>query len=190
MHSGYPFMAHDLSVAGVVDVSYMSENGDWGMFHELGHNHQWRDWLLPGTTESTCNLWSVYTMEEVVGIDRSAGHSALSASSRDDRITAYVSAGRNFSADWSVWTALETWLQIQEEFGWSPLVAVQEQYLADAPGDSPATDQDAIDRWVFRMSVATSHDLTVFTDAWGMPLSQWVRDDVSGLPQWTDHPMP
>lgn len=30
MHSGYPFMAHDLSVAGVVNVSYMSENGDWG----------------------------------------------------------------------------------------------------------------------------------------------------------------
>ncbi|DAC45259.1 MAG TPA: hypothetical protein HA315_00535, partial [Candidatus Thalassarchaeaceae archaeon] len=35
MHSGYPFMAHDLSVEDVVNLSYMAENGDWGMFHEL-----------------------------------------------------------------------------------------------------------------------------------------------------------
>ena len=47
MHSGYPFMAHDLSVPDVVNVSYMSENGDWGMFHELGHNHQWMPSTLP-----------------------------------------------------------------------------------------------------------------------------------------------
>ena len=49
MHSGYPFMAHDLSVPDVVNVSYMSENGDWGMFHELGHNHQWMPSTLPGS---------------------------------------------------------------------------------------------------------------------------------------------
>ena len=49
-------MAHDLSVAGVVNVSYMSENGDWGMFHELGHNHQWMPSTLPGTTETDATL--------------------------------------------------------------------------------------------------------------------------------------
>ena len=39
MHSGYPFMAHH-SASGAIDLSHMIE-GDWGMFHELGHNHQW-----------------------------------------------------------------------------------------------------------------------------------------------------
>ena len=32
MHSGYPFMAHDLSVPGVVNVSHMADEGDWGCF--------------------------------------------------------------------------------------------------------------------------------------------------------------
>ena len=190
MHSGYPIMAHNASAADLTSLDNLSANGDWGAFHELGHNHQWRDWLLPGTTETSCNLWSVYTMEEVVGIDRSAGHSALSATSRADRISAYVSGGRNFSADWSVWTALETWLQIQEAFGWEPLIAAQAAYLADAPGDDPGTDQGRIDRWVTRMSDATGRDLTPFTDAWGVPLSASVRADVAHLPAWTDHPMP
>ena len=64
MHSGYPFMAHDLSVPDVLDLEYMSENGDWGMFHELGHNHQWMPSTLPGNTETSCNFASVYLMEE------------------------------------------------------------------------------------------------------------------------------
>ena len=190
MHSGYPIMAHNASSGDLTDLDHLETNGDWGAFHELGHNHQWRDWLLPGTTETSCNLWSVYTMEQVVGIDRAAGHSALGATSRADRIQAYVDGGRDFSADWSVWTALETWLQIQEAFGWAPLIAVQEQYLADAPGDDPGTDQGRIDRWATRMSDATGRDLGGFLDAWGVPLGSGARASMAAHPAWTDHPMP
>ncbi len=190
MHSGYPVMAHTASAGDLVDLDQLTTTGDWGAFHELGHNHQWRDWNLPGTTEATCNLWSVYTMEAVVGIDRAQGHAALQPGSRGERIDAYVAGGRDFAADWSVWTALETWLQLQEAFGWAPLVAVQEAYLADDPGADPGTDQGRIDRWAVRMSVATGRDLTPFLDAWGMPLSASVQADVAHLPAWTDHPMP
>ena len=190
MHSGYPIMAHLASSPDLTDLSRLETTGDWGAFHELGHNHQWRDWLLPGTTETTCNLWSVYTMETVVGIDRSAGHGALSETSRADRVQAYVDGGRDFAADWSVWTALETWLQLQEAFGWEPIVAVQEAYLADDPGDDPGTDQGRIDRWAVRMSEATGRDLTDFLDSWGMPLGAAARAEMALYPAWTDHPMP
>jgi hypothetical protein len=189
MHSGYPIMAHDASAADLTDLGNLQTSGDWGAFHELGHNHQWRDWLLPGTTETTCNLWSVHTMEQVVGIDRSEGHSALSASGRADRIQAYIDGGRDFNADWSVWTALETWLQLQEAFGWQPLIAAQQAYLADAPGDDPGTDQGRIDRWALRMSEATERDLGDFLDAWGVPLSSGTRAAMAAYPAWTDHPM-
>jgi len=190
MHSGYPIMAHTLSSPDLTSLANLMTFGDWGAFHELGHNHQWADWLLPGTTETSCNLWSVHTMEQVVGIDRSQGHSALLSTARADRVQAYVDGGRDFAADWSVWTALETWLMIQEEFGWEPLIAVQERYLADAPGDAPGSDQARIDRWAVRMSEETGRDLTPFFDAWGIPLSAGVYGAVGGLPPWTDHPMP
>ena len=190
MHSGYPIMAHLASGPDLTDLAHLQTSGDWGAFHELGHNHQWRDWLLPGTTETTCNLWSVYTMETVVGIDRSDGHSALTDANRTSRIDAYVAGGLDFNADWSVWTALETWLQLQEEFGWAPIITAQEAYLADAPGDDPGTDQGRIDRWAVRVSESTGRDLSDFLDAWGVPLTTSARAQMAAYPEWTDHPMP
>ena len=59
-------MAHLASASGAVDLSHMESEGDWGMFHELGHNHQWMPSTLPGTTETGCNFASVYLMEELV----------------------------------------------------------------------------------------------------------------------------
>ncbi|HIF91030.1 MAG TPA: hypothetical protein EYQ58_05795, partial [Candidatus Poseidoniales archaeon] len=107
MHSGYPFMAHTVSVANVVNLSHMSTQGDWGMFHELGHNHQWMAATLPGNTETTCNLFSAYIMTELVGVDLGAGHGSMSNSSRETRTETYFNAGSQIS-QWSVWTALET----------------------------------------------------------------------------------
>ncbi|CAN0578242.1 unnamed protein product, partial [Laminaria digitata] len=107
MHSGYPIMAHLASVPEALDLELLNREGSWGLFHELGHNHQWRDWVLPGTTEANVNLFSVYAMETVVARDRSLAHSALSPVNRSMRIDSYLASGPDF-ARWSVWTALET----------------------------------------------------------------------------------
>jgi hypothetical protein len=43
----------------------------WAFIHELGHNQQRDCWEFePNTTECTCNLWSVYVNEEVLGTKR------------------------------------------------------------------------------------------------------------------------
>lgn len=184
MHSGYPIMAHLESAPTFVDPS-TATTGDWGAFHELGHNHQWSDWMLPGAGEAICNLWSVYAMEQVVGRSRDDAHPAMSPTERAKRIQAF----RDGSGTWSVWTALETYLQVQEAFGWEPLIAVQERYLTDAPADAPASDQAKADRWIVRLSEATGRDLTAFHAAWGFTITQDVAAAVAHLPAWDDHPM-
>uniref|UniRef100_A0AAZ1XK53 Peptidase M60 domain-containing protein n=1 Tax=Oreochromis aureus TaxID=47969 RepID=A0AAZ1XK53_OREAU len=69
MHSGYPIMAHHASAAEVVDVKKGKQM--WGPIHELGHNQQRSCWeFRPHTTDCTCNLWSVYVHEEVLGLNR------------------------------------------------------------------------------------------------------------------------
>ncbi len=60
----------DRSVEQAVDARALREEGNWGFFHEYGHNHQHDLWALPGTGETTCNLWSVYLFEEWVGKPR------------------------------------------------------------------------------------------------------------------------
>ena len=116
MHSGYPFMAHLVSAEEAVDLGHMESEGSWGMFHELGHNHQWNPSRLPGTTETTCNFASVHLMEDLVG--RDMGHSAISMEQRQQRMDSYFQGEADIS-DWSVWTALDTYLIIKEEWGWA-----------------------------------------------------------------------
>lgn len=69
MHAGYPIMAFTAAAHGLVDVDTM-KRGMWGPIHELGHNQQRGCWEFPPhTTEGTCNLWSLYVHQEVLGKD-------------------------------------------------------------------------------------------------------------------------
>ena len=185
MHSGYPFMAHDLSVAGVVNVSYMSENGDWGMFHELGHNHQWMPSTLPGTTETGCNFASVYLMEDLVGIE---GHNAVDPTQRANRMRDYFNDGSNI-ANWSVWTALDTYLIIKEEWGWDPITQALTVYYTLPAAEVPTTGDEEFNAWVLHLSNATGYNLAPYHAAWGFPLTQNTHDSLTHLPIWVDDPL-
>ena len=185
MHSGYPFMAHDLSVPSVVNLTQISEEGDWGMFHELGHNHQWMPSTLPGTTETGCNFASIYLMEELVGI---TGHGAVSSDNRESRTRAYFENGANIS-DWSVWVALETFLMIKEEWSWSEITSALSVYY-DLPVDQvPVTDHEKFRAWVLHLSNSTGFNLAPYHYAWGFPLDQSTFDDLEHLPIWVDDPL-
>ena len=185
MHSGYPFMAHDLSVTGVVNVSYMSENGDWGMFHELGHNHQWMPSTLPGTTETGCNFASVYLMEDLVGIE---GHNAVDPAQRANRMRGYFDDGSNI-ANWSVWTALDTYLIIKEEWGWDPITQALTVYYTLPTAEVPTTGDEEFNAWVLHLSNATGYNLAPYHAAWGFPLTQNTHDSLTHFPIWVDDPL-
>ncbi|MEC9070823.1 MAG: M60 family metallopeptidase, partial [Myxococcota bacterium] len=165
MHSGYPIMGPVTGADSLLDVETIEAEGSWGPFHELGHNHQWRDWLLPGTTEASCNLWSVYVSEEVFGIDRSVAHPALDPAAREERTASYLAGGADFWEEWSVWTALETYLQLQETFGWVLYQNLFPEYRKLSEGDSPQTDQERINQWVVRSSEQVGMNLGPFYQA-------------------------
>ena len=143
MHSSYPVAAHTGGAAEkAVDAKKLRSEGDWGFFHEYGHNHQHNLWSLPGTGETTCNLWSVYIYEELIGKNRDNTHGAIQPLNRKQRINAYFNNGRNFQSEWSVWTALETYLMVQEEFGWEPFKKVFDEYNNLPERDWPKEQQE------------------------------------------------
>ena len=185
MHSGYPFMAHDLSVPDVVNYTHMSENGDWGMFHELGHNHQWMPSTLPGTTETSCNFASVYLMEDLVGVD---GHGAVDPEQRRNRMESYFSDGSNIS-NWSVWTALDTYLIIKEEWGWNPITEALSVYYNLSPAEVPSTEEEEFNTWVLHLSNSTGYNLAPYHAAWGFPLNENTYSALEHLPIWVEDPL-
>lgn len=190
MHSSYPVAApQDRSVEQAVDARSLRQEGNWGFFHEYGHNHQHDLWALPGTGETTCNLWSVYLFEEWVGKPREEGHNSIRPLDRKRRMNAYFDGGRKFEEDWSVWTALETYLQVQEDFGWEPFKAVFAEYNALPESEWPKTQQEKNDQWVIRLSKACGKNLAPFWRTWNLPLTESVNEALRNLPVWDDHPV-
>jgi len=187
LHSGYPVMGHLRHHQGLIDLEFIRTNGSWGPFHELGHNHQWRDWFLPGTTEATCNLWSVYIHETILNLPtRREGR--LSPQTRLERRQGYLNGGADFAESWNVWVALDTYLQLQEGFGWELFSTLFTEYRNESDA-SEGSAQDRIDEWVLRSSRTTERNLIPFYDAWGFPISDAVRAEVNQLPEWAENPM-
>uniref|UniRef100_A0A3Q2PP45 TRPM8 channel-associated factor homolog n=1 Tax=Fundulus heteroclitus TaxID=8078 RepID=A0A3Q2PP45_FUNHE len=187
MHAGYPIMMKSSIGAELFKPEDARTKGLWGETHELGHNRQRSCWEFPPhTTEATCNLWSVYVHEEVLGLNRAKAHPSVTPASRKRCVEKYVQQGRKLS-HWKVWTALETYLQLQERFGWAAFKKVFADYhhMSNCPRDN----DKKMNLYAETFSKAVNMNLTGFFKAWGWPIEQATEEKLSNLPPWTDHPM-
>ncbi|KAK0155023.1 TRPM8 channel-associated factor [Merluccius polli] len=187
MHAGYPIMMCSSVTPKLINTENSGCNNIWGFIHELGHNQQRGCWeFKPHTTECTCNLWSVYVHEEVLGINRAKAHPALKPESRVTRLKGYVKGGKKLKS-WSMWVALETYLQLQEEFGWGAFKNVFAAYhdMTNIPKDN----KGKMNLYTKTFSMAVEKNLCAFFKAWGWPIEAATEKELSKLPPWTNHPM-
>ncbi|KAL6116465.1 uncharacterized protein ACO6RY_01079 [Pungitius sinensis] len=182
MHSGYPIMGPTAVAADLVGPKNM-----WGPLHELGHNQQRSGWeFRPYTTECTCNLWSVYVHEEVLGISREQAHSNMALTYRKTLVDEFVAGGQKLS-DWNMWVALQTYLQLQEKFGWDAFKKVFAAYhqMTTFPQDNDGK----MNLYAETFSQAVGMNLSAFFKAWGWPIQAATEEKLSTLPPWSDHAM-
>lgn len=187
LHAGYPVMAHTPTAKELVCVNIARTEGMWGPIHELGHNQQRGCWEFPPYTgECTNNLWSVYVHEEVLNVPRGKAQPALTLEERKRCIEKWVRDGRKLS-DWSVFVALETYLQLQEKFGWDAFKKVFGAYhkIHDVPDDN----KGKMNLWAETFSKAVGMNLCDFLKCWSWPIEADTEKKLSNLPSWTDHPM-
>ncbi|KAM8820343.1 TRPM8 channel-associated factor 2 [Eudromia elegans] len=187
MHAGYPIMGHLDSVKELVDMKHMKSTGLWGPIHELGHNQQQQAWEFPPhITEATCNLWSVYVHEKVLGIPRHQAHKALRPNCREERIRGYLKKAAQLK-NWEMWTALETYLQLQESFGWEPFIHLFSDYqkMSTIPKDNASK----MNLWAQKFSQQVNRNLAPFFMSWGWPIKAELSMELSSLPSWEEDPM-
>jgi hypothetical protein len=184
MHSGYPIMTHLDAAERMVDVGLLSSKGDWGLFHEMGHNHQAPEWTFDGTGEVTVNLFTLYVLQTVCGLEGATGHGALADRAR--KAADHVRKGSPFAA-WKddPFLALATYVHLLEGFGWEPFRRTFAEYRALPDGERPKTDADKRDQWLVRFSRAVGRDLGPFFEAWGVPTSAKARASLADLPDWS-----
>ncbi|KAI4816019.1 hypothetical protein KUCAC02_006136 [Chaenocephalus aceratus] len=187
MHSGYPIMIHTDSATELFRPDSAKTAGLWGEIHELGHNQQRSCWeFRPHTTEATCNLWSVYVHEEVLGLKREKAHPSLILTNRKNTVDKYVKGGKNLS-DWNVWTALETYLQLQERFGWDAFKKVFAAY--QQMSSFPSENDAKMNLYAETFSQTVGMNLSAFFKAWSWPIDRATEEILCNLPPWSDHPM-
>jgi len=185
MHSGYPVMTHgarDREHSAACELASLRTKGNWGYFHEFGHNAQKREWTFSGTGEVTNNLFSLYLGERMAGIEP---WNNPWLENQKDKPAAYFAAGADFE-QWkkSPGLALMMYARVQHEFGWQPFKDALRSYLALPAKELPLTDGDKHDRWLIELSRATGRNLGPYFQKWGVPTTSEARASVADLKRW------
>ncbi len=193
MHSGYPLMTMLDITTTMVDIDRIRGNrhhGVWGLFHEIGHNHQHSDWTFAGTTEVTVNLFSLYLMEKICGLPL-GGHPSVTPRARRRSMQRHFANGSPFD-QWKSdpFLALAMYMQKIERFGWEPFTEVFTEYRGLASDERPQSDDQKRDQWLIRFSRAVQHDLGPFFEAWGVPVSDAARAAIADFPTWMPEDLP
>lgn len=189
MHSGYPLMAGLDIGSTFVDKARIVRNGHggvWGLFHEIGHNHQNSLWVYRGTTEVTVNLFSLYVFEKMCGLGpKDKVHGGVLPANRERSLKKYLEDGKKFEK-WQrdPFLALYMYSMMQEDFGWEPFTKVFKEYRAADESELPKNDDDKRDQWMVRFSKMVGKNLGPFFDAWGVPTSDEAKKSISSLPTW------
>jgi hypothetical protein len=174
MHSGYPFMCFiNPSEASMVDLAKLSTKGDWGFFHELGHNHQRTDWTFPGQTEVTCNFFSLYCMEKLVGLPRGSGHGSIK--DLNDNMAKRLANPPNLGA----FEQLAPFMILVQAHGWEPLRATLRSYAQTPAKGDVAAKQNS---FVVRYGQAAKADVSGFFAQLGYPIADETKQALKGFP--------
>ncbi|SIN72143.1 M60 family metallopeptidase [Chitinophaga niabensis] len=204
MHSGYPVMIHHspsrrmLSADVIADPLKLmvgSKGGaNWGFFHEIGHNMQNLDWVFGGTTEVSCNFFSLYMFDRLLG-GRDDAHTGISNKETQDMMKKYFGEG----ADYETWKknpflGLIMFRQLQEAFGWETFKKFFREChtlaAIDKAGTYAKTDVQKRDLWAGLFSRAAGRNVAPFFEKWGIPISDAVKKDLSSLPEWMPYNFP
>lgn len=195
MHSGYPIMTWMDVAPAFVDLHLLTTNGDgkggdWGFFHEMGHNHQVGDWTFEGTGEVTNNIFALFLIEKMCH-QTSDAHSELNPKTAHKKMAKYFAGGARYE-EWKAdpFLALETFVLLQKAFGWDAFKTFFAEYHNLPRDERPRNDLEKRDQWMVRFSKIVHRNLGPYFTTWGIPTSQTARDSIKNLPTWAPPDFP
>lgn len=182
MHAGYPIMTHMDAAPRMVSLATLQQ-GEWGLYHELGHNHQRPEWTFDCLGEVTNNVFALYVLDKVCNVSMESGHNGVLEGPA--KLRRHVEAGatwESFCGD--PFLALHMYRQLVGHLGWDKFKSVIAGYQTDAPDQSPKTQEARRDQWMIRCARACGNDLSRFFRSWGVPVSDEACSQISGMPEW------
>ncbi len=199
LHAGYPIQGPTWASTGLVDLEQLEQSGNWGYFHELGHEKQRHNvlghgynsaWTFDGDTEVTVNIFANAGLELQVPNSPTGGwgysvHPELVMQRAEATIN-------NLDADnFESKDPYPFYFQLADgEWGWQGYRDVLATYVDDylnAPSELPGDNSAEKDQWLIRWSEVSGYDMTEYmVDHWKLEVSQEARNAVAAmsLPNW------
>jgi len=199
LHAGNPIQGPTSYGSSIVDLDTLTHEGDWGWFHELGHEMQGHSTLgwgydnpftFPGDVEVTVNIFSNAALELNAPNTPTAGwgYSVYPDLVMNRAISSVNNAG---AANFDAKDPYPFYFQLADgEWGWQGYRDVIGSYVEDQqtnPGAIPQNAQQEKDQWLIRWSQETGYDMTEYmVDNWKLEVSTAARNTVGlmGLPGW------
>lgn len=194
-HAGYPMQGPQTHCRGVVDLEKLKSQGNWGWFHELGHESQRRPdkawgWNNPYTfdnsVEVTVNLFSTHAMDRL-GLQKRGGWSWTGSPEEVQKRAHKALAAKKNYTEMGAGEKLGMYLLLRERFGWESIGKVLAGYSRDQDAGKalPKGNQAKRDAFALRMSQQVGHNLTPYLeDLWGIKISPETASQLQDLPVW------
>lgn len=181
-HSGYPAMGYMSWADAVADGSILTE-GSWGLWHELGHNHQGAPFAMEGQTEVSVNIFSLVC--EVMGVGKKPYVvRGMSPDVMAPNMWTYLTdktAGYN---DAENGTQLFLWGEIMYHFGCESFREVNKAYIK-RPYKNDKTSDDEKWNWVMKnFGKVLQKDLTLFFETWKLPINNSTKGQLKKWEHW------
>lgn len=183
LHAGYPIMGPLSTTHELLDLKTLSTKGNWGYYHELGHNHQRPEWTWDGLGEVTVNLFSMYLLDTIN--PGAPHHEAIQPAHLQKMIREFEQSGKLDGP----FPQLMPYIHLYRTFGWQPYMKVFAEYRDLPANQKPKTLQEKKDQWLIRMSKATNRNLGPFYASWKFGASDEAMKSVQDLPEWKFEPL-
>jgi hypothetical protein len=163
----------DESTGIMLSKDLIEKKGSWGLFHELGHRHQFQDLDFNGLGEVTVNLYTMYVYDQVLNMGKYHNHENIPSKEQViEKIKLYMRSSPSYEKfQQDPWIALSMYIEIIEHFGWDPIKVANKTYDELPKTSYPTSNEKKIDLWFTTISQATKSDLSDFFKIWHIPVS-------------------
>lgn len=201
LHAGYPIQGPTSNPSSVdfFNLPLMQREGNWGFFHEVGHEmqrqpHLWDSgsddnaFTFNNSIEVSVNIFSNAAMEKMAPLaskDSEWGYSVY-----HNLVFERAKETINEDSTFDDKDRVQLFFSLADGFGWDMYRKVLSSYVQDSLNDSsdyPTDEQTKKDQWLIRWSRFTGFDLTVYMrDLWRLEVSDETIAEVAGmqLPSW------
>ena len=185
MHSGNPIMTFD----DVIDNYLGFENkifkeGNWGLYHEIGHNHQESEWTYSTGVEVTVNLFTLYVMYKIHNIIP-LKHDWFNGKDVFNKMNNYFKNGSNYNnieEDYQL--LLLSYALLIDEFGFDSIKKTFQFYLNDNSNTNYNSDKIKMEKWVINYSNIIKKNLYPYFKKWGWDINSNINNLLKNYPIW------